>query len=425
MSIFIIGNGIAATGVIEGLRKGESKEKIYVISEEPYFVYSKPLISYYLVGKIEKSKMYYRPRDFYKKNDVIAILGEKVIEVDFSKQKITTNKNEYFYDKLVITSGGEPVIPKIDGVDGEGVFTFTSWTEIEEIKKYLRENKNIRKVGIIGGGLIGIKAAESFYELGYEVYIFEMAEKILPNAVDKIGSDLIKKHLKDLKIKVFTSCKVSKILRRNGKILGVYLEGEGEISLNLIILATGVRPNLRFLDTSKLKINNGIIVDKYLRTNIENVYAAGDVVEIYDKVLKITRPIPILPNAYEQGYTVGLNLANQKKEYKGAISMNSIQVLELPIISAGLIEVNDKNFNVLKKLNKKEKRYKKVILNNEGKLVGYVFVKEIDRAGIYTNFIKKEYKVNFLKDKLLLSNFGLIHLPKEFREAILSENGKN
>jgi len=174
--------------------------------------------------------------------------------------------------------------------------------------------------------------------------------------------------------------------------------------------------------STNIKMNRGILVDEQMSTSSKDIYAAGDVAEGYDLISGEQRVIPILPNAYKQGYTAGLNMAGEKSNYRGGFAMNSIGFFELPMITAGIVKAEGSEFTILVDSDKENNSYKKVILR-DGKIVGYIALNNIDRAGILTGLMENEVDVTSFQAHLLQDDFGYIYFPKEFRQEQLVKWG--
>ncbi len=415
MSYLIIGNSAAAVGAIETIRQNDQKEEIIVVSKEPYHVYSRPLISYYLAREVDTKQMFYREKNFYKNNKVQTILGKKATGIELEKRRVILEDGEQIsYGKLLIATGGSPFIPPIEGSWKEGVYTFTTW---DDAKAIAEAAKRAKKAVVIGGGMIGLKATESLVMLGIDTTVIELAERVLSLSLDEKGSYLMQKHLKKKGVKVITGNTVAEIVGR-AKVAGVRLKDGRQLDCNLVVVAIGVVPNTELVDGLSMKVNRGIAVDDKMQTNVPNIYAAGDVAEAKEVLSGEKRVIPIWPIAYNHGSVAGSNMTGNEMVFQGGLSMNSIEVLGLPTISVGITNPPDGNFKILTKYDAPKMIYKKVVLRDDI-IVGSVFVNAIDRAGIITDLIKNKVNVKSFKSTLLNDDFGYVFFPEEERLARL------
>jgi len=422
MNYTIIGNSAAAVGAVEAIRSHDRRGEIIVVSREPHGVYSRPLITYLLAGQIAENRMFYREKDFYKRNNIQIFLEREVKAIQLEQRRLLLEDGETLdFEKLLIATGGLPIAPHVDGSHLKGIFTFITWDDANEVRQYVKEHP-IESVVIIGGGLIGLKAAEAFIALGLKVTVVELMDRIMSTTFDRRASEMIERQLKSSGIHLITENTVEKILGTHNHVDGVVLKDQHRIDCQMVVFGIGVLPNIGLVKDTPIHFNKGIQVDSHMETNAPGVYAAGDVVEIPDILLETSRPIAIWPNAYRQGWIAGCNMAGIPKEYEGSFAMNSIEICGIPTISVGMTQVPENGFEILQELGRKRETYKKIILK-DGVIVGTIFIGEIDRAGIYTGLIKEKIDVSGFKDILLHEDFGLISLPKEYRKHLVKGEG--
>ena len=419
MKYLIIGNSAAAVGAVEAIRRNDKGNPIIIISDEPHHVYSRPLISYLLAGHTKEDKMYYRDENFYKENNVETVFNKRVTGVDTKKkQVILEDKKKIDYDKLLIATGGTPFVPPIKGKDRKNVYTFTKWSDAEDIIKI---SKKVQKAVVIGAGMIGLKAIEGLNAIGIDVTVVELAPEVLSRALDKDASRIVQRKMEEAGVEVITNNEVVEITGKGNTATGVVLRDKKKIKCDLVIVAIGVIPNTGFIKESGIKINRGIVVDERMETNVKGVYAAGDVVEALNMLTNEKMPIPIWPLAYRQGSIAGDNMSGGTLVYKGGFPMNSIEFPGAPTISLGIIDPRGEGYESLIKNDSKNGNYKRIIIKNE-RLVGAILVgDDVDRAGILTGLIKEQKPVTAFKDKLLDRNFGFVHMPKEYRREKLEK----
>lgn len=413
--ITIIGNSVAAVGAIEAIRKVDKEIDIVVISKEPYVAYGRPVISDFLKGKAKEEKLVsYRRSNFYQNNKINLVLNEEIISVNTSEKiLLSASDKTYPYKKLLIATGGVPFIPPIKGVDLKNVYTFTT---LDDAKNLLEISKSVKKAVVIGGGLIGLKAAEGLHAQGVKVSVIELMDRILSLAFDKVSGNIVENRMQGVGIDVFTESNTEEIINDgHGNACGVRLKGGRIIESDIVLIAIGVVPNISFLKDSGVAINRGILVDEKMQTNVKGVYAAGDVAMAKDFFSANQRLLPIWPDAYKQGRVAGYNMVGVERIYEGGLAMNSIELFGISTISAGNISPTEEGHEVLVKVDEKRWRYRKIVLK-DNRIVGFVFVGEVDRAGILTGLIKDKTDVSAFKDKLLKSDFGFIDIPYELRQ---------
>ncbi len=421
MKYVIIGNSAASVGAVEAIRKIDKTSDLVIISDEPYHVYSRPQISYLLGKKVNCEKMEFRSQDFYTKNNVETILGVRVEKVDFASKSLKlSDDSTVSYDKLLIATGGTPFVPPIKGVKCDNVFTFTKWEDVDKIKGCLEKAGESPEVVVIGAGMIGLKAAEAFLNIDIKPTVIELADRVLSLALDENGSRLMGEHLKDLGVNVLCGNTVNEIISKNGAVNELILKDGSKIPCNLLIVAIGVVPNVSIVKDSSIRLGRGIIADESMESSVKDVFAAGDVAEAYDMLMKNKRVLPIWPNAVNQGRVAGNNMAGGDEVFKGGFGMNSIEVCGLPTISIGLATVSGDEYESFSKLDMEKKTYKKVVIHKSGKIVGASFVGDINMAGVFNRLIEEEKDVSSFKEKLIEENFGYLSFPEELRKEKLT-----
>ncbi len=408
----IIGNSAGGMGAAEAIREVDKVGAITIISDEPYHVYSRPLIPEYLSEKCPLERMMFRPPDFYEKNNIQVTLGQKATGLNIDKHTIKLEDGKTItWEKLLLATGALPIIPKIDGIGPKGVFTFTTLDDAKAIDQFLNHyHRKVRAI-VIGGGLIGVSATEALVKRGVEVTIVEMKERILNTILDEEASALVETSLKQSGGEIITGHTVSKVSSYlPGEATGVTMDDGRLIPCDMIILAIGVQPRTELVSKTTIKVNLGITVNHHMATSSPDVYACGDVAEAYDFIHGENRLTPIWPNAYTGGRVAGFNMAGIPTEYQGSTAMNSMKYLGVNIVSAGIIATLDDSYEVISQ--KHDHVYRKVILK-DGLIVGLVFSGDIEKSGIIFNLMKDKINVEDFKQVLVTDDFGLASLPEE------------
>jgi len=412
MCYVIIGNSTAAIGAVEGIRKFDREKPIVMISDEPYHTYSRPLISYYLGGKVTEDKMYYRDKAFYERNKVKAMLGIKAETINIDQKEVVLSDNSRIpFEKLLIATGGKPFVPPIQGLDKENVFNFIKFDDVKAIKKVAV--KGSRAV-VVGAGFSGLKAVEALVQKGgVDVTVIDIMSRIMPRVLDETAASIVTKVLRKHGVKVLLNTSIESILG-DKKATGVLLKDGKELPCDFIILALGVRCNTDIVKRTGIKVNRGIIVNEMMETNIPGIFAAGDVAEGLNFIENKSMEIAIIPNAYRQGETAGINMAGGNAVFNKGFVMNSMPLLGLPIISAGISEKRE-GIKTKTISDSKKNSYRKFYFSGN-KLVGYLLVNDVDRAGIYTDLIRNETDISEFKDSFSQGVLGLISFPREMRK---------
>jgi NAD(P)H-nitrite reductase large subunit len=415
----IIGNSAGGIGAAEAIREVDKAGAITIISDEPYPAYSRPLISEHLAEGRPLERMLFRPPDFYEENNIRTLFGENVPQVNFNQHTLRLEGGRRMtWQKLLLATGGLPIVPKIEGIGLKGVFTFTKLDDAKAIDEFL--NQYGRKVGavVIGGGLIGVSVTEALVKRGVEVTMVEMKERILNTILDEEASALEEKVLTQAGVEIITGHTVGKVTSYlPGEATSVSLDDGQPIPCELVIVAIGVQPRLELVADSGVKTNRGIVVNRYMATSSPDVYACGDVAEAYDFVYGENRLTPIWPSAYIGGRIAGLNMAGAKAEYHGGTSMNALNYFGVNIVSAGMVTPPDNSYEIVSE--KHDDIYRKVVLK-DGQILGLVFAGDIEKSGIIYNLMKDRVNVDSFKQALVADDFGLAYLPEEIWQARLA-----
>lgn len=419
----IVGNSVAAIAAVGGIREVDRDGPITLVAREPHHTYSRPLITYLLGGKVSEERMLYRPLDWYERMGVEPRLGVEVTRVDPDAHTVRTGGgDEITYERLLIAVGGRPIVPAdVQGVDAEGVFTFTTWADAEAIRAHIDE-QGIDSAVVVGGGLIGLKSVEALLALGIRTTVVELADRMLSATFDQTASRLAEQRLAQAGVEVRCRTTVSSVVKRAGRVAGVRLSDGDQVECGLVIFAIGVLPDTTIVEGTGIEVDRGIVVDDQLRTSAADVFAAGDVAQARELLCGEKRCIAIFPNASRQGATAGRNMAGAAESYEGGLLMNSVTVVDLPTISVGITQSLDDGYEELVDLDEDAAVYRKVVLRGNH-IVGAVFVGDIDRAGIITGLIRQRIDVSGIRDLLLTEDFGLISLPVEYRKHVVSGQG--
>ena len=396
MNYVIIGNSAAAIGTISGIREIDSTGKITVISDENYHTYSRPLISYWLEGKVSDKNIYYRDPDFYEKNGVETILGKKVVKIDAdSKSVVLEDGLSVPYDKLMVATGSKPFVPPMNGLDKVHYHTFMSYDSVKEIRSEIKEGM---KVLIIGAGLIGLKAAEALHAYNTKITVVDMADRILPSILDARAGAMMQKHIESKGVTFILGTSAEELSEHSAK-----LKNGMTVDFDMLIVAVGVRPNTELVSDAGGKVERGIITDLTQKTTLPDVYSAGDCTVSHDASSDTDKILALLPNAYLQGEVAGRNMAGREFNYVNAIPMNAIGFFGMHIITAG-------SYDGEEYVTETENTYKKLVFR-DNKLKGYILMGDVARAGIYTSMIKEQIDlgdvdVEMLKEKPQMMMFG-------------------
>jgi NAD(P)H-nitrite reductase large subunit len=410
MNYVIIGNSAAGIGCVQGIRAVDKTGKITIISDEPYFTYSRPLISYRLKNQVTDENIKYRDRDFYDVNNVDTILGKKAVKIDpTAKKVILEDKTEVPYDKLLVGTGSKPFVPPAPGLEATGYFTFMKYDDAKAIRQAIKKDA---KVLIVGAGLIGLKAAEALHEYTENITVIDLADRILSSILVPDAASIMQKHIEDKGVKFILGTSVKEFADKKAS-----LANGDAVDFDLLIMAVGVRPNVELIKDCGGEVDRGIITAKTQAVKgLTDIYSAGDCTESLDASSGQSKILALLPNAFSQGEIAGKNMAGQEFFYVNAIPMNAIGFFGLHIITAGSYATDGEVYEVIDGEN-----YKKLFIK-DNRLVGFILMGEkVAKAGIYTSLIKERIPLDEIDFDLIKDHPGLAAFSRGRRDKKLAE----
>lgn len=344
MRVVIIGAVAAGMSAAAKLKRSKPEYDVVVYEKTDVVSFGACGLPYFVGGFFDDPKnMIARAPEKFRESGIDLNIFNEVILVDTENKKLkvkNVNTGETFmdsYDKLMIATGASSIIPPIKNVKLENVSTLKSLDDGVKVKELMNKDE-IKKIAIIGAGFIGLEAVEAAKKLGKEVVVFQLEDRILPQVFDKEITDIleseIRKHEVDLRLEEIVSelvgeTKIEKVVTN-----------KGEYEADLVIIATGVRPNTAFLkDTGMDMLPNGaIIIDEFGRTSIEDIYAAGDCATIQNIVTGQDSYVPLATGANKLGRIVGENLAGANNSFQGSLGSSCIKIMDMEAAATGLTE---------------------------------------------------------------------------------------
>ena len=406
----IIGNGVAAVGCIEGIRSVDQTSPITVVSEEQYPVYGRPLISYYLEGITTFDKMNYRKPDFYESNGCRVLYGRKAEKISKDEKSVLLDDGTVLpYTSICVATGSAPFIPPIKGLETvQNKFSFMTLNDTLSLEKVLTKDS---KVLIVGAGLIGLKCAEGISGRVGSVTVCDLATRVLSSILDEECAALMQARLEENDIKFMLGDTATEF---NGN--KATMKSGATVEFDILVMAVGVRANTTLIGELGGEVNRGILVNEQMQTSLSDVYAAGDCTEGMDISLGDHRVLAILPNAYMQGHTAGVNMAGGNEVFDKAIPMNSIGFFGLHTITAGSYFVESDGGEMYEE---KGNGTLKRLFTKDGVLTGFILIGQVERAGIYTSLIREKVPLDTINFDVLKKNPTLFAYSQNQRRKML------
>ena len=344
MKVIIIGGIAAGMSAAAKFKRLSPNDDVVVYEKGDIVSFGACGLPYYVGGFFDDSnEMIARTPEAFREAGVEIHTKHEVTNVDFSNKKVTVknlNTNEVLeesYDKLMIASGARAIIPPIKNIDLENVVTLKSMDDGNKLRELMSNEEN-KKIAIIGAGFIGLEAAEAAKHRGKEVTVIQLQVRVLQEVFDKDITDLLEEELRENGVNLLLSETVTELIG-DGKVSKVKTN-KREIEADIVILATGVKPNTDFLNCDEIKMirNGAIVVDKYGRTSVEDVYAAGDCATINSLITDREIYVPLATGANKLGRIVGENLAGQNNSFQGSMASSCIKVMDMEAARTGLSE---------------------------------------------------------------------------------------
>ncbi|MDA8339698.1 MAG: FAD-dependent oxidoreductase [Nitrospiraceae bacterium] len=354
MKYVIVGNGIAGTTAALNIRKLDNASEIIIISEEAYPFYSRIRLIDYLAGETDERGLIIFKDEWYEKNRILPILNTKVVDISPDSKEIALSDSQKIkYDRLLIATGGNSFVPPIAGSDKNGVFTLRNIADAKKIKEYSKDKDSII---ILGGGVLGIEAGNALRKTGKAVSIVEFFPRLLPRQMDKDGSEILKKTLENMGLRFYLDARAKEIVGEND-VRGLLLEDGRLVEGGMIVISAGIRPNTLLLENIGIKPGKGIPVNDRMETAINDIYAAGDLVEHRGVFYGIW------PAAEKQGEVAGINMAGGNALYEGTLPSNILKVAGVELLSAGDIDAEGKLESIVSK-DADKGIYKKIVIKD-------------------------------------------------------------
>jgi|SRR5271157_1147421 len=399
----IIGNGIAGISAAETIRSLDREGNITIIAEEKVPPYSRPMISLALEGSIGHEQLPIRPPDFYSKFGIDALIGERALSIDVDGRRVITAQGRTLeYDRLLIASGAGPRPIKAVGTDLANV----SFMRTEaHVGKMLRVLPEIKHALVLGGGLVGFKAAYGLMRRGIKVTMLIRSSYPLSMQLDSNAGQLVLHELVANGLEVRTGVEATAFAGTNG-VQEAHLSTGSHLTCQLVVIGKGVLPALDFVPRDRIQVDLGIMVDDHLQTTVRGVFAAGDVAQAMDVARKRSWVNAIWPVAVEQGRLAGANMAGRPVSYRGSLGRNVMRIFGLDVMSGGIVTPPENNgYTVLSRFDPIRRIYRKVTLQGDT-LVGLVMVGGIEQGGVLLSLIQRCLPLTVEPESLLEPSFN-------------------
>ncbi len=432
MRIVVIGNSAASTAAIEAIRELDAEIRIVQLASEAAPLYARCLLSYYIAGTIDAKRLPYRAADFQDRMTVELHAGPafRVIDVEADRQRVRCQGGATFaYDSLILCTGASAVMPPGVPASLKGVHSLRNIADAEAIR---RDLKKARAAVVLGGGLIGIKAATALRARGLPTTMIVSSGQVLSRTIDAAAAALVHAHLRALGIEVLLSAGVTEVLAEKRRLSCVRTDTGADVPCDLLVCAKGVTPNLDMLGKARPHAADGIRTDPHMRTSFLNVYAAGDAAEPLDVITGRHARNALWTCAVQQGRIAGLAAAGsvnaarsraavemrrgqgRPQFYTGALGMNSVTIGSLPLSAFGMTSPpSGGQCAVLSRSSEAGGPaadalpvYRKVVIGPDSRIKGAILLGNISNAGVILSLIRNKVDVSDFQEELLDDDFA-------------------
>lgn len=406
MAYIVVGASAAGINGARKLRELNKDAEIILISKDEY-VYSRCILHHYLDGRRVIEDLDFTPREFFKRYNIKWIKGREVTGIEPKEHIIILDNNEKMkYDKILLTTGASSFIPPIENLrEANNVIGFRNLEDAVKIKELANK---VKSVAVLGGGLVGVDALAGLVHYGLELSLIEMGDRILPLQLDKYAANRYEKLLIDRGVNLKFGVKAEKIIvDENNNPISIELNTGERVPAEMIIVCTGVRSNVKFLENSGVTCDKfGVIINEKGETDAIDVYAAGD----------ISGRNPIWPTAVKEGIIAASNMSGKvafMNDFFG--SKNTMNFLGLPTMSLGVVNKPDDTYEEVIDMDGDD--YKKIIYK-DGCIYGALIQGDLSYAGVLTQLIKENINVSKVKKPLFDIDYSDFFNIKENLEFV-------
>jgi phenylglyoxylate dehydrogenase epsilon subunit len=396
----IIGSSHAGLSALDAIRLQDKEGSLTLVTQESCLPYSPTILPYVLSGQAQPDKVFLRDQQDLDGLSIVFKPGAKVVAVDGGSRQLTLQSGEKIeYEKLLLATGAAPKRPPVQGLEA------VPHHVLRTLEDALALRSKIRKGGtavVMGAGLIGLHAAENLAKGGMRVVVVEALSQVLPGYFDAEASQMIYRAFSDNGVKILLNEKVSRVKGAEGETT-LSLASGGSLSAGLLVVATGVQSRMEFLRGSGVEVDQGILVDERMRTNVSGIWAAGDVAQARgffesSKILNAT-----LPNAVEQGRIAGMDMVDDPalKVYQGAVALNAYKFFGHRAFSVGMVR-EEKGCEVEKVAFPESFKYQKLVFK-EDLLVGASGINSDLDPGVMVQLIRRKAYLGDVKARFCAS----------------------
>jgi NAD(P)H-dependent nitrite reductase large subunit/NAD(P)H-dependent nitrite reductase small subunit len=390
--LVVIGNGMAGMRAVEELLElAPDRYDITVFGAEPHTNYNRILLSPLLAGDTNTADIFLNTPEWYAENRIALHSGDPVVAVDRRRRIVRSSKGvEVPYDRLLLATGSTPIMLPIPGKDLPGVVTFRDLADVDAMLESARRYKT---AVVIGGGLLGLEAASALLKRGMDVTVVHLFDTLMERQLDAAAAALLRTCLEGRGVKFKMPAKTTAILGES-RVSAVRFEDGGEVAAELVVMATGVRPNIELANKAGLRCERGILVDDTLQTYDPSIYAVGECVQHRNRTFGLVAPL------WEQARVCAIHLAELGvSRYRGTLPATQLKVAGIELYSAGDF-ANTEGTEALVLQDHRNGIYKRLVIR-DNRLRGAVLYGDAQHGSWYFELMSGGRDIGDLRDRLL------------------------
>lgn len=334
MRYLIVGSGAAGISAAEAIRSRDQEGEIWLASEEKEGYYSRPGLAYYLTKEIGKKALFPFSEEDFRRLGIRRVHGRVEQLAGGDHEAVLEGSKRIKYDKALIAVGASAAMPTLPGDELAGVVKLDQMVDVDEMVKRARKT---REAVVVGGGITALEIVEGLRTRGIQVHFFLRRERYWGNVLDEPESRIIENRLRHEGIHIHYHTEVEEIAGKGGKVVGVRTKDGKSFKCQMAAFAIGVRPRLELAKASGIETGRGVVVDEHMRTNLPDVYAAGDVAEVFDRFSGKAVVESLWNPARQQGQVAGLNMAGGNFRYERTPPYNVTRLAGLTTTIIGTV----------------------------------------------------------------------------------------
>src|SRR6266498_1840775 len=383
---------MAGVACVEQILRHAPKFQVTIFGDETHVNYNRILLSSVLAGEKSIDDITLNGLDWYRNNDIDLRLGVRIIDVDPVAKTVTSDDGSItHFDKLLLATGSQPLIPSIEDVKKDGVFVFRNLDDTQALLERARPGV---KAVVIGGGLLGLEAARGLRMQGCDVTVVHLMDTLMERQLDVTGGGYLANKMNEMGVTVLLGLSTSAVLG-NGKVEGVQFKDGGSIPAEMLVIAAGIVPNVELGKKAGLEVKRGIVVNDFMETSNPDIFAVGECVQHNGICYGLVAPL------LEQGKVLAATITGNKgPKYEGTVLASKLKIMGVDVFSAG--EINDKidGSEVIRYEDPSLGIYKKVTLKNN-KLSGVILVGETADSHNYMEWLRSQTDLSKMRRQLL------------------------